>query len=56
MGQSTIDLERTIQPIEGMSSSELSECALSIEEPTWLSDNTETGSEEFNNGQLPQEC
>jgi len=34
----------------------MSECALWIEGPTWLSDNAESGSEEFNNGQLPQEC
>jgi len=40
----------------GMSPSELSECALWIEGPTWLNDNAETGSEEFNNGQLLQEC
>ena len=39
-----------------MSPLELSVCALWIEGPTWLSDNAETGSEEFNNGQLPQEC
>ena len=43
-------------PSRGMSPSELSECALWIEGPTWLNDNAETGSEEFNNGQLPQEC
>ena len=43
-------------PSRGMSPSELSECALWIEGPTWLSDNAESGSEEFNIGQLPQEC
>ena len=40
----------------GVSPSELSECSLWIEGLTWLNDNAETGSEEFNNGQLPQEC
>ena len=43
-------------PSRGMSPSQLSECALWIEGPTWLSDNAESGSEEFNIGQLPQEC
>ena len=43
-------------PSRGMRPSELSECALRIEGPTWLNDNAETGSEEFNNGQLLQEC
>lgn len=43
-------------PSRGMSPSEPSECALWIEGPTWLSDNAESGSEEFNIGQLPQEC
>ena len=43
-------------PSSGMSQSELSECALWIEGPTWLSDNAESGSEEFNIGQLPQKC
>jgi len=43
-------------PSRGMSPSELSECALWNEGPTWLSDNAKSGSEEFNNGQLPQEC
>ena len=43
-------------PSRGMSPSELSKCALWIEGPTWLSDNAESGSEEFNIGQLPQEC
>lgn len=43
-------------PSRGMSPSELLECALWIEGPTWLSDNAESGSEEFNIGQLPQEC
>ena len=39
-----------------MSLSELSVCAFWIEGPTWLSDNAETGIEEFNNGQLSREC
>ena len=43
-------------PSIGMSPSELSECSLWIKGPAWLNDNAETGSEEFNNGQLPQEC
>lgn len=43
-------------PSRGMSPSELSECALWIEGPTYLSDIAESGSEEFNIGQLPQEC
>ncbi|XP_022807946.1 uncharacterized protein LOC111344944 [Stylophora pistillata] len=43
-------------PSRGVSPSELSVCALGIERPTWLSDNAETGGEEFDNGQLPQEC
>jgi len=36
-----------------MSPSERSECALWI---TWLSDNADPGGEEFNIGQLLQEC
>ena len=43
-------------PSRGMSPSELSECALWIEGPTWLSDRADSGIEEFNIGQLPQEC
>ena len=43
-------------PSRGISPAELSVCALWIEGPTWLSDNAESRSEEFNNGQLPQEC
>ena len=39
-----------------MSPSELSEFALWIEGPTWLSDKADSGIEEFNIGQLPQEC
>lgn len=43
-------------PSRGLSPSELSVCALWIEGPTWVSDNAETGSEEFDTGQLPQQC
>ena len=43
-------------PSRGMSPSELSECTLWIEGPTWLSDKADSGIEEFNIGQLPQEC
>jgi len=43
-------------PSRGMRPLEMSECALWIEGPTWLSDNAESGSGEFNNGQLPQDC
>ncbi|XP_022792234.1 uncharacterized protein LOC111331393 [Stylophora pistillata] len=43
-------------PPRGLSPSELLVCALWIEVPTWLSGNAETGSEEFDTGQLPQEC
>ena len=43
-------------PSMGMSPSEQSECALWIEGPTLLNDNADSGSEEFNIGQLLQEC
>ena len=39
-----------------MSPLELSECALWIEGPTWLTEDEESENGEFNNEQLPQEC
>ena len=48
--------EQLIQPIQETGPLELPECALWTEGPSRLSENAETGREEFNNGQLPQEC
>jgi len=39
-----------------MSPLELSECALWIEGPTWLTEDEESENDEFNNEQLPLEC
>ena len=43
-------------PSRGMSPLELSECALWIGGPTWLTEDEESASEEFNDEQLPREC
>ena len=43
-------------PSRGMSPLELSESALWTEGPTWLNENGESGSDEFNSERLPQEC
>ena len=55
-------MERSIQPTSPLGAGpsrsplELSECALWIEGPTWLTEDEESENDEFNNEQLQKEC